>query len=82
MAVLDNPPPGVMVQPIRVDYGAATDELAWVGDESGQSHAARVLRRRGTFVATLDFCAPFNPADVAGRKAIAAEAKRRIEAAA
>lgn len=80
LAVLEPPPPGVLVQPIRIDYGDATDELAWVGDEPGDAHAKRVLARRGTFRATLRFAAPFDPADFPGRKAIAAEARRRIEA--
>lgn len=81
LAVLDPPPPGVVVQPIRVDYGAATPEIAWIGDELGQDHAKRVLRRRGSFAVTLNFLAPFDPRDFAGRKAVAAEAKRRIKAA-
>ncbi|WBH17319.1 lysophospholipid acyltransferase family protein [Sphingomonas radiodurans] len=81
LAVLDPPPPGVLVQPVRVDYGDATDELAWVDDEPGQVHAARVLRRSGSFTATLHFCAPFDPRDYPGRKAIAAEARARIAAA-
>ncbi|MES3081349.1 lysophospholipid acyltransferase family protein [Sphingomonas faeni] len=80
LAALDPPPPGVKVQPVRIDYGAATDELAWVGDEPGQHHAARVLKRRGTFVATLHFTEPFAPAEYGDRKAIAAEARRRMEA--
>jgi len=80
LAALDPPPPGVRVQPVRIDYGAATDELAWVGDEPSQHHAARVLKRRGTFVATLHFADPFAPADYGDRKAIAAEARRRMEA--
>jgi lyso-ornithine lipid O-acyltransferase len=79
LAVLDPPPPGVLVQPVRVDYGDATTELAWVGDETGASHAGRVLRRRGGFTATLHFCDPFDPRDFPGRKAVAAEARRRIE---
>ncbi|MFL0415004.1 lysophospholipid acyltransferase family protein [uncultured Sphingomonas sp.] len=81
LAVLDPPPPGVLVQPVRIDYGAATGELAWIGDEPGQSHALRVLRRRGTFTATLTFCDPFDPHDYPGRKATAAEARARIAAA-
>ncbi|WP_085810690.1 1-acyl-sn-glycerol-3-phosphate acyltransferase [Sphingomonas sp. TZW2008] len=81
LAVLDPPPPGVRVQPVRIDYGAATRELAWVGEEPGQAHAARVLRRRGGFTATLTFCEPFDPRDMPGRKAIAAEARARIAAA-
>jgi 1-acyl-sn-glycerol-3-phosphate acyltransferase len=81
LAVLDPPPPGVMVQPVRIDYGPATAELAWVGDEPGTSHALRVLRRRGSFAATIHFCDPFDPHDFPGRKAIAAEARARITAA-
>ncbi len=82
LGVLEPPPPGLMVQPVRLDYGPATPELAWVGDEPGQRHAARVFRRRGTFPVNLHFLEPFDPAAHPGRKAIAAEARRRIEAAA
>ena len=81
LAALDPPPPGTLVQPVRIDYGEATHELAWVGDEPGQHHARRVLERRGTFHPTLHFCAPFDPGAYPGRKAIAAEARARIEAA-
>ena len=81
LGVLQPPPPGLMVQPVRIDYGAATAELAWVGDEPGQHHATRVFRRPGTFPVNLRFLEPFDPADHPGRKAIAAEARRRIEAA-
>jgi 1-acyl-sn-glycerol-3-phosphate acyltransferase len=81
LAALDPPPPGVLVQPVRIDYGRATAELAWIGEERGQDHAARVLRRRGRFTATLHFLDPFDPAASGGRKAIAAEARARIEAA-
>lgn len=76
LAVLDEPPPGVRVQPVRVDYGAATADVAWVGDESGQDHARRVFSRGGRLPVTLHFLDPFDPAG--GRKAIAAEARRRI----
>ncbi len=81
LAVLEPPPAGVMVQPVRIDYGPATAELAWVGDEPGRSHATRVFRRRGTFPVNLTFLEPFDPAALPGRKAIAAEARRRIAAA-
>lgn len=81
LAVLDPPPPGVLVQPVRIYYGDATRELAWVGDEPGGAHASRVLRRPGSFAATIHFCDPFDPHDYPGRKAIAAEARARIAAA-
>ncbi len=78
LAALDPPPPATQVQPIRIDYGDATTELAWVGDEPGQSHALRVLRRRGRFDATLRCLTPFDPASCGGRKAVAATARDRI----
>lgn len=81
LSVLEPPPPGLRVQPVRIDYGPATPALAWVGDEPGRHHAARVFARRGTFAVNLRFLDPFDPADHPGRKAIAAEARRRIEAA-
>jgi 1-acyl-sn-glycerol-3-phosphate acyltransferase len=77
LASLDPAPPGVQVQPVAIDYGAATPTLAWTGGETGVSHALRVLRRPGSFTATLRFLPPMPPA---GRKATAAEARRRIEA--
>ena len=81
LAALDPPPPGIVVQPVRVDYGAATRELAWVGEELGGSHALRVLRRRGTFAVTLHMLPPFDPAEAGSRKAIAARARDAIEGA-
>lgn len=79
-AALVPPPPGVQVQPVRIDYGAATGELAWVGDEPGVAHALRVLRRRGSFDAHLRVLPPFAP--VGDRKEIAAAARERMLAAA
>ncbi len=78
LAALDPAPPGVRVQPVAIDYGAATRELAWTGGETGVAHALRVLRRRGGFTAHLRFLPPIAPA---GRKAIAAAARQQIEAA-
>ncbi len=81
LSAFDEAPPGIRIQPVAVDYGAATDAVAWTGDEPGASHATRLLGRRGTIPATLHFLQPIDPVDFPGRKAIAAEARRRIEAA-
>ncbi|MGN6375239.1 MAG: lysophospholipid acyltransferase family protein [Sphingomonas sp.] len=78
LAALEPPPPGVMVQPVRVDYGPAIGDVAWVGDESGLDNALRLLARRGGFEVALHFLEPFDPADHAGRKGIAAHAHHRI----
>ena len=79
--VLEPPPPGVLVQPVLLDYGQAAEEIGWVGAETGVQNAMRVLARRGSFALTIHFLAPFDPADFPGRKPIAAEAQRRTEQA-
>ena len=78
LAALDPPPPSLHVQPVRLDYGAATPDVAWVADEPGLTNVRRILSRPG-FPVTLTFADPF--ASLGSRKAIAAEARRRIEAA-
>ncbi|WP_133366792.1 lysophospholipid acyltransferase family protein [Qipengyuania sediminis] len=81
LSLLEPPPPGVKVQPVMLDYGAAGPEIGWIGDESGANNARRVLARRGSFPVRLHFLEPFNPADVGGRKAIGARARAAIEPA-
>jgi 1-acyl-sn-glycerol-3-phosphate acyltransferase len=76
LAALDPPPPGIVAQGVRIDYDAP--ELAWFDDEPGITHALRVLERRGSFAARLTFTEPVDPLAFPGRKAIAAEARRRI----
>lgn len=80
LAVLDPPPPGVMVQPVFLDYRAAPD-VAWVGEEAGLDNALRIFARAGHFPLTIRFLEPFDPATLDGRKAVAAEARARIGAA-
>lgn len=80
LQVLDPAPPGVRVQPLFLDYGTAAPEIAW-GQENGAVNARRVLGRRRHVAVTLHCLAPFDPAQVGDRKAIAAEARRRIVAA-
>ncbi|MDA9918510.1 1-acyl-sn-glycerol-3-phosphate acyltransferase [Erythrobacter sp.] len=79
LSVLEPPPPGVMVQPVLLDYGPVAEWIGWVGDESGLNNAKRVLARRGTFELNLHFLQPFSPEEYRGRKAIGAESRRRIE---
>jgi 1-acyl-sn-glycerol-3-phosphate acyltransferase len=80
LGVLEPPPAGIMVQPVYVDYGTDADAIAWVGNESGVDNALRILGRKGRFGLRLHFLEPFDPTMFAGRKAIAAECRARIEA--
>ncbi|MGB7374089.1 lysophospholipid acyltransferase family protein [Pontixanthobacter sp.] len=82
LSVLEPPPPGVLVQPVLIDYGIDVgEEIGWVGDESGMNNAKRVLGRKGTFELRLHFLEPFSPEEFRGRKAIGARARAAIEAA-
>lgn len=79
LSVLEPPPPGVLVQPVIVDYGAVAEWIGWIGEESGINNAKRVLSRAGAFTVRLHYLEPFSPEDFRGRKAISHESRRRIE---
>jgi 1-acyl-sn-glycerol-3-phosphate acyltransferase len=81
LSALDPAPPRVRVQPVWISYGDAMPDIAWLGEEPGLDNVRRVLSRRGTIPVTLHLLEPFDPVAVGSRKAIAAEARRRIEAA-
>lgn len=81
LRILEPPPPGIMVQPLVLDYAAIGPEIGWIGTESGFSNALRVMARPGNFPVGVRYLEPFHPRDFPGRKAIAAEARARIEAA-
>ncbi len=81
LSVLEPPPPGVLVQPVLVDYGAVAEEIGWIGEESGLHNARRILARKGSFRVRLHFLEPFSPEEFRGRKAIGARARAAIEAA-
>ncbi len=81
LSVLEPPPPGVLVQPVLLDYGPVAEWIGWIGEEGGVNNAKRVLARKGTFALNLHFLEPFSPEDFRGRKAIGAESRRRIEEA-
>jgi 1-acyl-sn-glycerol-3-phosphate acyltransferase len=81
LSVLEPPPPGVLVQPVILDYGPVAEWIGWIGEEGGFNNAKRVLSRKGSFPVRLHYLEPFSPEDFKGRKAISIEARRRIEEA-
>lgn len=80
LAVMTPPPRDMLVQPVFIDYGDATPGIAWFNGEPAGANAARILARRGRLPVTLRFLEPFDPRDFPDRKAIAAEAQKRIAA--
>lgn len=81
LSVLEPPPPGVLVQPVMLDYGEVAEWIGWVGNESGLNNAKRVLARKGSFEVHVHFLDPFSPEEFRGRKAIGIESRKRIETA-
>lgn len=80
LAVLLPPPRTVMIQPVHIDYGAATPEIAWHSNEPAGMNAKRVMGRKGRLDVTLRFLEPFDPASCPDRKQIAAAAREKIAA--
>ena len=78
LAGLIPPPRDLDVQPVWIDYGEATRDIAWHDNEPAGANAARLLGRKGPLPVTLHFLDPFDPEAFADRKAIADEARKRI----
>lgn len=81
LAVLVPPPRAVRIQPVLIDYGAATDDVAWHGNEGAGANARRIFARPGHIPLTLHFLEPIDPGDHPDRKAIAARVRAELEAA-
>jgi lyso-ornithine lipid O-acyltransferase len=72
------PPPGVRIQPVLLDYGAAGPEICWIGAETGIANFFRILARGRAIPLTIHYLDPL-PFDTAhDRKAIAASCRAAI----
>ena len=79
ISVLEPPPPGMLVQPVVIEYGPIAEWIAWLDQETGINNARRIFARPGTFMVNVYFLDPFDPHDFPGRKTIAAQARKQIE---
>ena len=61
---------GTMVQPVAIDYGARSAEIAWPDGERFSVEIKRMLNRRGAVPVTLRFLAPLD-ARAGNRKVLA-----------
>ena len=78
LASLFPPLPGVKVQPVALDYGAAGHDLVWADEETAPANARRILSRKGTVPVTVRFLAPIDPAAARDRKHIAESTRAEI----
>jgi lyso-ornithine lipid O-acyltransferase len=81
IAAVTPPPEGVSIQPVALDYGPDSPNIAWTDDESVGKNALRIMGRKGRIPITLHFLEPLDHSDFADRKAIAAHSRTEIEAA-
>jgi 1-acyl-sn-glycerol-3-phosphate acyltransferase len=81
LSALDPLPDGIIVQPLWLDYGADTAEIAWIGEEHGLDNFLRILARVQPIRLTLHFLPPVSGEALANRKTIAAASAEAILAA-
>ena len=68
----------MMIQPVLLDFGANTSDIAWVGEETGWESAWRAFTRPGSYAVDVHFLEPFDPGALADRKAVCALARNRL----
>lgn len=78
LSALDPLPPGIVVQPLWLDYGAEAADIAWVGEEPGLDNFLRILARWQPIGLTVHFLAPLAGDALANRKTMAAAARTAI----
>jgi 1-acyl-sn-glycerol-3-phosphate acyltransferase len=76
-ASLYPPLPGVMVQPVVLDFDDV-DDAAWIGDEAYELSVTRFLERPGRLGVTIRFLDPIDPATAGDRKTLAAMARGAV----
>jgi 1-acyl-sn-glycerol-3-phosphate acyltransferase len=76
-ASLYPPLPGVMVQPVVLDFDDI-DDAAWIGDEAYELSVTRFLERPGRLDVTIRFLEPIDPAVAGDRKKLAALARAEV----
>ena len=71
---------GVMVQPVAIDYGARSPEIAWPDGTGFGTEGKRMMGRPAPVRVTLHFLEPLDASKI-DRKVLAAESQRAIAAA-
>lgn len=81
LSALDADADHIPVQPVWLDYGPETREIAWVDAEPGLDNALRILARWRPVAITVHFLPPLSESERADRKSIARAAQTAIRAA-
>ncbi|SFG18496.1 lyso-ornithine lipid acyltransferase [Novosphingobium sp. CF614] len=81
LSALDADADHIPVQPVLLDYGDETREIAWVDEEPGLDNALRILARRRPIRLVITFLPPLADSERTDRKTIAAAARQAIDGA-
>lgn len=81
LSALTPVPEGTCVQPVWLDFGQRSHEVAWTGAESGVANFLRITARSKPIALTVHFLPPLTGDALASRKSIAAAAHGSIHAA-
>ncbi len=81
LAALLPPSPGMLLQPLAVDYGAEAPRIAWLDDSPAGAEGMRILALPGRRKVTLRCLASIDPAAMPDRKALAATARDALREA-
>lgn len=81
LAAVDTGSDTIPIQPVWLDYGPSTHELAWVGEEPGLTNVLRILARWRPVKLTVHFLPALTCDQRGSRKTIALAARSAILAA-
>jgi 1-acyl-sn-glycerol-3-phosphate acyltransferase len=81
LSALTPVPEGIRVQPVWLDFGPRSQEIAWVDEEPGMANFLKLAARREKIALTIHFLPPLAGEALASRKTIAAAAHDAILAA-
>ena len=81
LSALDADAEHIPIQPVLLDYGKETGNIAWVGAEPGLANALRILARVRPITLTVTFLPPLTDRERTNRKTIANAARQAIATA-
>ena len=81
LSALTPVPAGLRVQPVWLDYGPRSRELAWIGRETGKENFLKIAARPGRIALTIHFLPLLDGPHLLDRKSIAAAAQHAIQTA-
>lgn len=81
LSALDADAEHIPIQPVLLDYGKETGNIAWVGAEPGLANALRIFARVRPITLTVTFLPPLTGRERTNRKTIANAARQAIATA-